>query len=560
MWPLSSADKKNTFFGGAAILTVGVILVKLIGAIYKIPLGNILSDEAYSDFTSAYNIYNLFLTISTAGLPVALSKTVSEADTLGRRNQIQRTFRVALLTFTVLGTLSFIAMSVFAQPLATASGNEAAVYCIMGLSPSVFCVCVMSAFRGYAQGHSNMIPTTVSQIIEAFFKMVAGLILAVLILRFATGTEEFRQQMAAAGAIVGVSIGSVVALVYLVFSYLRHRRRQRPSQDVPESSRDIFIHLLRLAIPITLGSAAMNLVTLIDTKVVLELLQKMYHDLPELITPEAVTQAETTAGVSAELFMARGLKGIYDKCMAVYNLPAALMVPLTASVIPAVSAALTRRDRLGAGRISESALRMGTLIALPAGVGLYVLAGPIVHLLYPELDLEIASFLMAVLGLASICVCIMLICNSILQAHGFVNLPIVTVVVGGVIKVAVNYLLVGNHEINIKGAPIGTLCCFGVVALMDLFIIKRVIPSPPSYIKVFFKPLIASVLMGGAAWACYGLLTGVLKMGNSLATLGSIAVAAVIYLILVVALRVISREDLALMPKGEKIAKILGIR
>ena len=128
------------------------------------------------------------------------------------------------------------------------------------------------------------------------------------------------------------------------------------------------------------------------------------------------------------------------------------------------------------------------------------------------------------------------------------------------IKVAVNYLLVGNHEINIKGAPIGTLCCFGVVALMDLFIIKRVIPSPPSYIKVFFKPLIASVLMGGAAWACYGLLTGVLKMGNSLATLGSIAVAAVIYLILVVALRVISREDLALMPKGEKIAKILGIR
>ena len=560
MWPLSSADKKNTFFGGAAILTVGVILVKLIGAIYKIPLGNILSDEAYSDFTSAYNIYNLFLTISTAGLPVALSKTVSEADTLGRRNQIQRTFRVALLTFTVLGTLSFIAMSVFAQPLATASGNEAAVYCIMGLSPSVFCVCVMSAFRGYAQGHSNMIPTTVSQIIEAFFKMVAGLILAVLILRFATGTEEFRQQMAAAGAIVGVSIGSVVALVYLVFSYLRHRRRQRPAQDVPESSRDIFIHLLRLAIPITLGSAAMNLVTLIDTKVVLELLQKMYHDLPELITPEAVTQAETAGGVSAELFMARGLKGIYDKCMAVYNLPAALMVPLTASVIPAVSAALTRRDRLGAGRISESALRMGTLIALPAGVGLYVLAGPIVHLLYPELDLEIASFLMAVLGLASICVCIMLICNSILQAHGFVNLPIVTVVVGGVIKVAVNYLLVGNHEINIKGAPIGTLCCFGVVALMDLFIIKRVIPSPPSYIKVFFKPLIASVLMGGVAWACYGLLTGVLKMGNSLATLGSIAVAAVIYLILVVALRVISREDLALMPKGEKIAKILGIR
>lgn len=555
----NQSNKKNTFFGGAAILTLGVILVKLIGAIYKIPLGRILSDEAYSDFTGAYNIYNLFLTISTAGLPVALSKTVSEADTLGRRNQIQRIFRVALATFAVLGTLSFLAMSLFAQPLATASGNSASVYCVMALSPSVFCVCVMSAFRGYAQGHSNMIPTTVSQIIEAFFKMVAGLILAVLVLRFATGSETYRQQMAAAGAILGVSIGSVIALFYLALSFLRHRRKQPPSGDQPDSAQEIFSHLLRLAIPITLGSAAMNLVTLIDTRVVMELLQKMYHTLPELITPEALAQSLADKGVAPELYMARGLKGIYDKCMAVYNLPAALMVPLTASVIPAVSAALTRRDKVGAGRISESALRMGTLISLPAGVGLFALAGPIVNLLYPELNLEIASFLMATLGLASIFVCIMLICNSILQSHGFVNLPILTVIVGGIIKVVVNYILVGNHSININGAPIGTLCCFGIVALIDLFLIKRVIPVPPSYTKVFFKPLLASVLMGGAAWGCYGLLTKFLHLGNSLATLGSIAVAGVVYLILVVCLRVISKEDLALMPKGDKIAKFLRI-
>lgn len=552
-------NKKNTFFGGAAILTLGVILVKLIGAIYKIPLGRILSDEAYTDFTGAYNIYNLFLTISTAGLPVALSKTVSEADALGRRNQIQRIFRVALLTFTVLGGLSFIAMSRFAQPLATASGNPAAVYCIMALSPSVLCVCVMSAFRGYAQGHSNMVPTTISQIIEAFFKMVAGLILAVLVLRLFQGSEGFRQQMSAAGAILGVSIGSAIALSYLVFSYLRHRHSQPTSLDTPDASGKILNQLLRLAIPITLGSAAMNLVTLIDTKVVLELLQEMYQKLPELVTPEALAQSLTEKGVTPELYMARGLKGIYDKCMAVYNLPAALMVPLTASVIPAVSAALTRRDNLGAGRVSESALRVATLLCLPAGVGLFALAGPIVHLLYPELNLEIATFLMAVLGLASIFVCIMLICNSILQSHGFVNLPIIAVVVGGIIKVVVNYILVGNYDIGIKGAPIGTLCCFGIVALMELVIIKRVIPASPSYTKVFVKPLVASVIMGAAAWGVHGLLTNFLRLGNSLATLFAIAVAGIVYLILVVCLRIISKDDLALMPKGDKIAKFLHI-
>ncbi len=554
----NQSNKKNTFFGGAAILTLGVILVKLIGAIYKIPLGRILSEEAYSDFTGAYNIYNLFLTISTAGLPVALSKTVSEADAFGRGNQIQRTFRVALVTFTVLGTLSFIAMSRFAQPLATLSGNEASVYCIMALSPSVFCVCVMSAFRGYAQGHSNMIPTTVSQIIEAFFKMVAGLLLAVVVLRVATGPMPFRQQMAAAGAIFGVSIGSVIALVYLVVTYLFRRRGLPAYGDSPTSSREIFTGLLRLAIPITLGSAAMNLVTLIDTKVVMELLQKMYLEMPALITPEAVAQSLTEKGVVPELYMARGLKGIYDKCMAVYNLPAALMVPLTASVIPAVSSCLIRRDHLGAGRISESALRMGALIALPAGVGLFSLSGPIIHLLYPGLDLSIAAFLMAVLGLASICVCIMLICNSILQANGFVNWPVFTVIVGGIIKVAVNFVLVGNYEVNIKGAPLGTLACFGAVALIDLILIKRIVPAPPSYTKVFVKPLIASLLMGGAAWGSYGLLVKV-GLTSSLSTLGAIALAGVVYLILVVVLRAISKEDLALMPKGDKIARILHI-
>ncbi|MEG2097193.1 MAG: oligosaccharide flippase family protein, partial [Pseudoflavonifractor sp.] len=176
---MSNTQKKNTFFGGAAILTVGVILVKLIGALYKIPLVNILGDSAYGDFNAAYNIYNLFLTISTAGLPVALSKTISEANALDRQNQVQRIFKVAFLTFLALGLVSFLCMSVFAKPLTPLIvGNEKAVLCVMALSPSVLCVCVMSAFRGYAQGHSNMVPTTISQIIEAVFKLVMGLGLA----------------------------------------------------------------------------------------------------------------------------------------------------------------------------------------------------------------------------------------------------------------------------------------------------------------------------------------------------------------------------------------------
>ena len=560
---MSSSEKKNTFYGGAAILAAGSIIVKLIGALYKIPLGNILSNEAYTNFNTAYNVYNLFLTISTAGLPVALSKTISEADTLGRRNQIQRVFQVALTTFAVLGLLSFIAMSFFGAPLAVLMGDDSAVYCIRALSPSVLCVCIMSAFRGYYQGHSNMVPTAISQIIEATCKLVIGLALAFLVLKTVTGGEAYTQRMAAAGAIFGVSVGSIIALVYMVTRYVRSRRRDRalPSHDQADAAGDIFSRLLKLAIPITLGSAAISIVTIIDTKVVLSLLRKMYADLPELITPEAIAQVTEPGGVDAELFMAQGLKGIYDKCMAIYNLPSQLMVAITASVIPAVSACLAKRDKRAASRTSESALHIGVILAFPMGIGLFALAGPIVELLFPgKMDLDIAAPIMAALGIATIFVCIMLICNSILQAHGFVNLPVITVIVGGIIKIVVNYILVGNHEINIKGAPIGTLCCFAAVAVLDLVIIKRVIPLPPSYIKVFAKPLLAAALMGGAAWASYGLLTHFLSLGNRLATIGAILVAVAVYVVLVLALRVISKEDLALMPKGEKIARILHIQ
>jgi len=560
---MSDSQKKTSFFGGAAILAAGSIIVKLIGALYKIPLGNLLSNEAFVDFNTAYNVYNFFLTISTAGLPVALSKTISEANTLGRENQVRRVFSVALKTFLVLGAASFAAMCFFGGPLSHAMGDDSAIYCVRALSPSVLCVCIMAAFRGFYQGHSNMVPTAVSQIIEASCKLVFGLALAWAVLQFLPGDMIYKQRMSAAGAIAGVSVGSVVALVYMLLRYAGEQRRSRGKRasDRADSGGEILRHLLQLAVPITLGSAAVSIVTLIDTRVVLSLLKKMYVDLPELVTPEALQQQLEPGGVAPELYMAQGLKGIYDKCMAIYNLPSQLMVAITASVIPAVSACLARRDRKAASRTSESALRIGVMLCVPMGVGLFALAGPIVELLFPgKMNADIAAPVMAELGLAAIFVCIMLLCNSILQAHGFVNLPVLTVVVGGVVKIVVNYILVGNYDINIKGAPIGTLCCFAAASVMDLFFIYRAIPHPPRYGRVFVKPVSCAVMMGFAAWAVYGLLSGPLGLGNAISTLCGIFAGVVVYAVLIVALRAISPDDLSLMPKGDKIAKLLHIR
>ena len=586
---MSSSAKRNTFYGAAAILTVSTILVKIIGAIFKIPLIAILPEEAYGDFNGAYNIYSFFLTISTAGLPVALSKTVSECHTLGRENQKRQVFRVAFGAFLFMGLFSFLCMSVFGQIVATyVIGNEKAVFCVWALAPAVLCTCCCSAFRGYAQGHMNMLPTAISQIIEALCKLVLGLGLAMLIMRLTIWPDDIRNQLAASGALIGVSFGSVLSVIYLAVQHIRARRRETgDAADRPDSGRTVLVRLLKLAIPITLSSCSMSLVTIIDTNLVNHQLQSVFtaiqgglggieNSFLDIFPKAAAVLAENTQAWQQALLTdpattldpildsARSLYGTYSKTMSVYNLPFNLMIPLTACIVPGISACLARRDGLGAQRITESAMRMAALIALPCGFGLLALGGPIMELIaLGNVDTDIAGPILSILGVASIFVCFQLVGTAILQANGIVNLPIITVIIGGVTKIVVNYTLVGNPKIMIFGAPVGTLCCFAVISTLNLLIIKRAVPHPPRYLVALGKPLLASVIMAAAAWGSHGLLSRVLygSLGKDmLATAGAILVGVVVYAVLVLALRTLTHEDLEMMPGGKKLAKILHIR
>ena len=541
------SQKKNSFFGGAAILTVGIVIVKLIGALFKIPLGNIISEAAFSDFNTAYYIYSLLIIVSTGGLPVALSKMVSEANALGRGNQIQKIFRISLVAFCTLGVISMLIMLVFPRQLADLMNNSHSYYCILALAPAMFFICPLSALRGYFQGHSQMTPTAVSQIIEALCKLVIGLALAFFMVK--AGAEESKT---AAGAIVGVSIGCAVAAFYMIACFRRHRATLPRYEDRPESGRQILKTLLLLAIPITLGSSVMSLANLLDTSIIFGRLQ----------SGAGFTENE-----------ARVLKGIYDKALTLYNLPTAFMIPITASVIPSVSAARAVKDYKQGAKISETALRTTALLIFPAGVGLSVLSQPIIRLLYPTTNVELAGDMLSVLAIATICVCIMLVCNSILQAHRMVSIPMITTIIGCVMKIIVIYVLAGNPEINIKGGPVSTIACFGIIALLDLCIIKFALPRSLSYIRAFLKPGISAAVMGFAVWAVYGLAeklllntgilstgTGLTGTGNALATVLAIGVGVIVYFALILLTRAISKDDLSLMPKGDKIARLLHIK
>lgn len=544
-----ASSQKNTFYGGAAVLTISALVIKVMGAIYRIPLGNIVSDAVMGDYNSAYNIYSVLLTISTAGLPVAVSKSISEASALNRRNQVMKIFQVALNTFLALGVLGFLCMTVLAIPVSdVVLGNPKAVYCVLALAPSVLCVCLMSPIRGYFQGQMNMWPTGISQIIEAFFKLIVGLVLAFYFVNIAK-----LEELGSVGAILGVSFGSAIALVYLIYIFIGARRQERkhPAQDTPDDSRTIFSSLLKLAVPITIGSAATSLVSLLDGKLVMDLLTKIYHEVDGL--------ALDTNGLGPALDAARTQYGIYSKTWPLYNLPFSMMVPLTASIVPAVTACVSKRDRSGARRISESAVRMGMIVALPMCMGLFALGGPIMSLLYPEIDSAVAGPLLSLLALAAVFVSIQLLCNAILQANNMVNLPVLIVIVGGIVKIIVNYILVGNNAIRIYGAPVGTICCFAVIALTEIYVIRRAIPSAPRFGRAVIKPLAASLVMAACAWAVHGLLANVLKLSSRLAVIPAIAIGALVYLALVLTFHAISKEDLSLMPKGDKIAKILHI-
>ena len=295
--------------------------------------------------------------------------------------------------------------------------------------------------------------------------------------------------------------------------------------------------ILMITIPITISSSILSIISLIDTKLVILRLQQGAGFLHE----EALQ-----------------LYGVYSKSSPLFGLSSAFIVPITTSVVPSNAAAMARKNRDEAKNVMESSLKVTNLIAMPAAVGLSVLAYPIFNVLYPNSN-EKGALLLAILGIASYFVCMQLITDAILQATGYEKIALFTFPIGGIIKIIVNWILVGNRSINIVGAPIGTIVCYLLIVLFNLLFIKKGLARPPRLRKVFVRPLICAAIMGVAAYSVYSLLMKVL--GRMLwAMAGAVVVAVIVYLLLIIALRAVTAEDMKLIPKGEKIAKLLHIR
>ena len=531
---MSESQKKQNFLQGTALLAMATAIVKVIGALYKIPLNAIIGAQGFGYFNTAYEIYNVLLMISTAGLPVAMSRMISQASSLNHYRQVRKIYSTARGIFLALGIAGTLLMTLFCRQLAAFQNQPDAWFAIGCLGPCCLLICLMSTFRGFFQGQSNMLPTSVSQVLEAVTKLIVGIAAAVILLK-ATGEIP----MAAGGAILGVTASCLVSSFYLLGKFRKSFKLMPETDDQAETFGATAKGLLIIAIPITVGSAGLQILTMLETKLYMgQLLNLGYSQ----------DQADT-------------MKGIYNMTQTIFNMPCAFITPITISIIPAITSQLTLRNHKEARSTEESAIRVMALISMPCAFGLGVLAEPVTALLggYTGEKLTLATSLMTVLGFSIIFNAIVLVTTAIMQAHGHVNRPVVNMFIGGILKLVAVYVLTGNPHIGILGTPIGTFLCYIAISVLNISSIRSLISESPAIVKNLLRPFFSAAIMGILTWlSWFGLKS--LGIDSRLILCGApIMVGVIVYCFAVLKLKAITREDCLLLPKGEKIANLLKL-
>lgn len=548
-------------------MSLSTIVVKVIGMLYKLPLNQIIDSQGFAYFNKAYAIYTVLLVVSTTGLPVAMSRMVSEANARQNGKQMQRIFHTALIAYLTIGFLGSGVMMLFPHWLAAdVMSMPNAWYSIFALGPAVLCICIASACRGFFQGQGDMTPTAVSQVIEALGKLLLGLGFAYVVKRL---TDDVA--LASGASIVGISIGAAGSALYVFIKYRKDRRRVSSLGGTALSYGATAKQLLAIAVPITLGAAGLQLINLVDeimvTRRLLEAAQATAQGastwMGRMLDLTESTLSEGGVTVRWQEVMQTAVEnqsGVYALCQTIFNFPTSFFPCITVAIIPAITGYLTCNDQKNVRMVQNSSMRLTGLIAMPCAVGLFVLAEPIMALLgnYGDERVQLAAALLAILAPTVLVNGITTVTTAIMQAHNRPWLPMINMLVGGGVKVAVNYILVGNPAIGILGAPVGTLACFTVYMILNLFMLRHVVPDPPRILGSIWKSGLAALVMGAAAFLVYRLVCGLVS-SVLIACACAILAAVAVYLLLVIFLKAVTYEDCLLLPKGEKIAKILKI-
>ena len=527
--------KKQVFLTGVIILTAANLLTKVIGLVFKIPLTNMLGNEGMGYFNTAYQIYTWLYMLSTAGVPVALSILVSEFNAKNNRAAAGKLFRLTLVVFSLFGLAASAAMLLFSRKLAEFIAADLSFLCIMAISPALLFVCISSTVRGYFQGQRNMLPTAVSEVIEALLKLFVGIALGMYALN-----KGYPIYKVAAFAIFGVSVGVIFGAVFLALSALfsgsLRREKNLPDAGTEFSSKSLLSSFFRVALPVMLSSSLLSMSSMIDTLIVMRRLQDI--------------------GFAKEAAVA--VYGNYTAyCVTLFNLPPVLIYPIVSALIPSLCSAVTRNNSERVSLLMSKSLKLSAIISLPCTVGLAVMSFPVLTLIFESrANAEMAAPLLSVLAPSVFLIGVMAVTNAVLQSFRKQRYSVYSMIAGAAVKAVSAYLLpavkIGSGYLGIYASPISTFLFYLTITVMNFYFIARYVNIKLSVFRIFLRPLLAALLCGASAIAVYGI--AVKFLGESrIITLSAILVAVVVYGIFLLLFGGVNRSDTALIPKVDRL-------
>ena len=537
-----SESNKKKLVKGAAVLAAAGIIVKVIGAAFRIFLAGIITARGMAYYTPAYAIYSVLLVVSTSGIPIAISRMVSERYAIGRYDEADRVFHVSRCLMIGLGAVGAIALFFLADPIATAIGLKGSALAMRATAPALLIVPIMSSYRGYFQGQQLMSPTAVSQTVEQVFRVGFGLLIAVMLMGGTLFAGEFTDlQRGAAGGCFGASAGAVGGLAVMIIVYLLVRKDLKArigsvKEDDREPVSSILKGILVIAIPITLGAMLMPLVNLVDASVV---------KIRLLVAGFDEATAETLYGQ---------LTGF---CEPIIAMPQVIMSAIVMSIVPMVAAAYKVNDR---GRLLETlsfGMRMATMLAFPCAVGLIILSKPALTMIFftqKEAAADAAPSLQ-VLSAGFVLLALITVMTGMLQGIGKQIYPVINLFTGLLVKIGVTWALVGTETVNVVGAPIGTMVAYMIACFLDYLCLKRFTGLKVDAGMLLLKPFISSIVMGAVVFAVYRLMF-MLISSNTLATLIAIVAGVIVYGAMVIKTGMITKEEALDLPSG---ARLVGL-
>ena len=500
---MSDSRKKN-YLKGATILAFGGIMAKFLGMFLKIPLNRTIGELGMGLYANAYPVYTFLLAISTIGLPVAISKMVSERLKLGQYDAAYKVFRVAVTTLAVIGAICTAIMLFGANFfIRTFNWHPDTYYSIMGLALAPFFVCILSSFKGFFQGMQNMTPSSISQIVESFTRVVVGLALAIFLF------NRLGVAYGAAGATFGATAGAFMASLFMFICYLRvapgiKKNISRQEEKHEEEVGKILKILASIAIPITLASLVTSSMNLINSFTVSHYLQ---------VIGFSVDEATILWGQLSQ------------KAQVIISIPVVLASSLAASLVPTISESHVVGNNEDIVKKTYIAMKVLFLITLPCMVGLVVLPGEILTLLFGNPN---GYNMLRMLALGLLFTMISTSMQGILQGLGKVNIPVRNLGIGCIIKLILNVILIQIPKLNIYGAILGTLGADLVVSSLDFGAVRKYTKgSYAGLIGAFLRTLACAIAMGAC---CYGVKVALMPViGNALTTVVAIFISIVVY-------------------------------